>query len=146
SSQVKNDLITGVSGTLLGLLHLYNVSEKDWVLDKIAIFVNYLIKQMKHAEDGIYWDINYRHAKPLCGFAHGTSGIGYVFLELGYYFENKAFYNIAEQAFRLKMPNTTRVKKTGRILELDIAKNIIKPHILKKIGTFLISLRSEEHT
>src|SRR5699024_12751747 len=53
STQVKNDLITGVSGTLLGLLHLYNVSEKDWVLDKIAIFVNYLIKQMKHAEDGI---------------------------------------------------------------------------------------------
>src|SRR5690625_4593921 len=136
SSQVKNDLITGVSGTLLGLLHLYNVSEKDWVLDKIAIFVNYLIKQMKHAEDGIYWDINYRHAKPLCGFAHGTSGIGYVFLELGYYFENKAFYNIAEQAFRYEDAKYDKSKKNWPDFRIRHSKKHYKTAYLEENWNF----------
>jgi hypothetical protein len=37
--------------------------------------------------------------RPLCGFSHGAAGIGFVFLEVGHYFKNPAFYRIAEQAF-----------------------------------------------
>lgn len=94
-----NDLLNGTSGTLLGLLHLHAATQKGWILDAINLFIKHLIDQAHSAPEGLYWDRSSQHIRGLCGFSHGAAGIGFVFLELGHYFQNDAFYWMAEQAF-----------------------------------------------
>ncbi|HIP72804.1 MAG TPA: hypothetical protein EYH05_15600, partial [Anaerolineae bacterium] len=95
-----NDFINGTSGTLLGLLHLHQATGEMWLLDKIDIFIRHLLEQVHCTPLGIYWDRSPQNFRGLCGFSHGAAGVGFVFLELGHYFQNEAFYLIAEQAFR----------------------------------------------
>lgn len=78
------DLINGVSGILLALLHLHNEGVKeDWLLKDIAFFVDYIISKAELSYfGGVYWDKTKRIQKGLTGFSHGASGIGFVFFEL----------------------------------------------------------------
>ncbi|MTI29506.1 hypothetical protein E1171_01650, partial [Cytophagales bacterium RKSG123] len=94
-----NEFINGASGALLALMHLHQASGEDWLLDSINTFTAHLIDHVYHGENGLYWDRSDKSIKGLCGFSHGAAGVGFVFLELGYYFKNKAFYQMAEQAF-----------------------------------------------
>lgn len=94
-----NDLLNGISGAILGLLHLHAATGESFLIDKIKIFTRELIKNIKVKDRGFYWDYNYDAVSSLCGFSHGAAGIGYVFLELGNYFGAEGFYYIAEQAF-----------------------------------------------
>lgn len=93
------DLINGISGTLLGLLHLHSKTQEAWILETIDIFVTQLIHHVHHSWNGLYWDRNSMQIDGLCGFSHGAAGVGYVFLELAHYFQNDAFCWMAEQAF-----------------------------------------------
>ncbi|HSX09496.1 MAG TPA: lanthionine synthetase LanC family protein [Candidatus Saccharimonadales bacterium] len=96
---VPNDFLNGLSGTLLGLVHLYARTQKKWLLEYIYRYTEVLVRNAKFAKVGLYWDRNSYQIRPLCGFSHGSSGIGFVFLELGHYFKNPSFYFIAKQAF-----------------------------------------------
>ncbi len=99
NSKGSEDLINGTSGTLLGLLHLYAASKEAWLLDRIQQYVSHLLKQANHGRTGLYWQRRPYHIKGLCGFSHGAAGLGFVFLELGHYFQNPALSRVAEQAF-----------------------------------------------
>jgi lantibiotic modifying enzyme len=94
-----DDLINGNSGTLLGLLHLHAASGEKWILESIDCFIRHLVDRANHGPAGLYWDRSPQLISGLFGFSHGAAGIGFVFLELGHYFQNEAFYTIARQAF-----------------------------------------------
>jgi hypothetical protein len=97
--QVVDDLINGTSGTVMGLLHLHAATGESWLLKDIDTLVNHLIQSAYQGPTGLYWDRSPKCISGLCGFSHGAAGIGWVFMELGRYFHNEAFYRIAEQAF-----------------------------------------------
>jgi len=94
-----DDLINGSSGIILGLLHLHDASGEKWILETIDLFIEALLKQTFQSSVGLYWDRSPNNISGLCGFSHGVAGIGFVFLELGHYFQNESFYKVAEQAF-----------------------------------------------
>ena len=94
-----NEYGDGISSTLLGFVHIYTVSQEKFLLENINAFTDKLIQNARFAKKGIYWDSNPRGIRPLCGVSHGASGIGFVFLELGHYFKNPAFYYLAKQSF-----------------------------------------------
>ena len=94
-----DDLINGTAGTLLGLLHLHAASGETWILEAIDGFIKNLIHHAHPGPVGLYWDRSPQSISGLCGFSHGAAGIGFVFLELGRYFQNDSFLELAEQAF-----------------------------------------------
>jgi len=97
---LNDDIITGTSGTILGLLHLHAAAPNErWLLEIIDQHVEGLINRVQHGPAGLFWGRSGDIIKGLCGFAHGSSGIGYVFLELGDYFQDGSYYWLAEQAF-----------------------------------------------
>lgn len=98
-SEKVDDLINGISGTILGLIHLYDYSRDERLIPVIHQFAERLIQRAHLGAKGLYWDRSFRHIQGLCGFSHGACGIGYVFLELARYFQNPAFNWLAEQAF-----------------------------------------------
>jgi len=94
------EFLSGLSGTILGFLHLYDATKEEWLLNKINNLIKLVIKNSLYNSKGIHWDINKNVITSLTGFSHGAAGIGFVFLELGNYFNNPAFYYISEQAFK----------------------------------------------
>ncbi len=99
SQLIANDLIGGISSIILGLLHLHSATGEQWLLKKIDIFIERLIENAFLGEVGLYWGRSGQNIRGLAGFAHGAAGIGLVFLELGFYFNNDTFFHAAEQAF-----------------------------------------------
>lgn len=111
SAQPVDDLINGTSGNIIGLLHLHAVTDEKWLLDTTALFVEHLIHSAYLGPKGLYWDRSQNTISGLCGFSHGAAGIGWVFLELAHYFQNEAFYRLAQQAFHYEscfMDNTIK--------------------------------------
>ncbi|WP_165602281.1 lanthionine synthetase LanC family protein [Chryseobacterium artocarpi] len=96
------DLLNGVSGILLGLLHIYSRGyQEQWILDDINFYIDYIINKSYKSKNGnIYWDLTARINKGLTGFSHGASGIGFVFNELYKLTGNTAFKEIFESALR----------------------------------------------
>ncbi|MCP5053354.1 MAG: hypothetical protein GY940_39685 [bacterium] len=94
-----DDLINGSSGALLGLMHLHSVTGETWILNSIDQYIRHLLEAAHLGPEGLYWDRTGNHISGLCGFSHGAAGIGFVFLELGHYFNNDALYKLGEQAF-----------------------------------------------
>lgn len=99
------EYLSGLSGILLGLLHLYDATKEEWIVKKINELIISVLKNSSYNNTGIHWDKNKNVIKSLTGFSHGASGIGFVFLELGNYFENSVFYYLAEQAFKYESNN-----------------------------------------
>ncbi len=97
--QHVSDLLNGIAGTILGLIHLHSATQEKWVLNKIGLFVEHLLGSVQPGPVGLYWDRSNNNIRGLCGLSHGAAGIGFVFLELGHYFQNEVFYLIAQQAF-----------------------------------------------
>ncbi|MCO6478589.1 MAG: hypothetical protein J5I94_18295 [Phaeodactylibacter sp.] len=93
------DLLNGTAGALLGLLFLYEKKQSQEILQLIEQYVNHLLDGVKWGRRGIFWDITGWEIWPLTGFSHGSSGIGYVFIQLAKLFDNAAYYWIAEQSF-----------------------------------------------
>jgi len=94
-----DDLINGAAGSIIGLLILHEKLQDKRLIEKIEYYTQKLLDRAVFCENGIYWDRSNNQSKGLCGFSHGTSGIGYAFLQLGKYFENKSFYFLSEMAF-----------------------------------------------
>lgn len=94
------DLINGVSGVLLGLLHIAKEGIRDsWLMEDIKFYVNYIVSKAQVFEFGIAWDRTTDINKCLTGFSHGSSGIGFVFNELYRITNIDSFYKIAQKSF-----------------------------------------------
>lgn len=100
-----DDFINGHSGSIIGLLHLHAATGEEWLLEAIDAFIKRLLEGAHLGNKGMYWDRSFRHISGLCGFSHGVAGIGFVFLELGRYFKNETFYQLAHQAFNYENNN-----------------------------------------
>lgn len=94
-----HDYISGNAGIIFILTILHSYTKEDFLLELIDIYLKYLLNNMKMSKKGLYWDHYPDNIDGLCGFAHGVSGIGYVFLQLGHYFSNDTYYWLADQAF-----------------------------------------------
>ena len=94
------DLLNGLAGTLLGLLHVYAATRDEQLLRSVDRFTGRLVEAAYPGKQGLYWERSGTNIHPLCGFSHGASGIGFVFLELGRFFGNDTFFRVAEGAFR----------------------------------------------
>lgn len=95
-----NNILFGKSGTILGLLQLYSYSKDQRLLHQINLYLEELIKSTKHSSSGIYWDEGPDSVHSLCSYPRGSSGPGYLFLEMGRYLQNDTFFWLAEQAFQ----------------------------------------------
>lgn len=91
-------LFDGRAGCLLTLLHLHAASGDKELLLPINQLIRKIIGNMQVAGAGVCWSLTDTNVRAGCGFGAGGSGIAYVFLELGRYFQNSAFYYIAEKA------------------------------------------------
>ncbi|MFZ2205550.1 MAG: lanthionine synthetase LanC family protein [Minisyncoccia bacterium] len=96
---VKYEFLNGMAGTILGLLHIYIETKNSIIKDVLIKLIQSTLKNTNILEFGFFWDKTVHSSKALCGFSHGTSGIGFVFLELGKFFKNELFLEIAERAF-----------------------------------------------
>lgn len=93
------ELLNGLSGTILGLLHIYAELKDEDVLFQINRLTENLITSVTISEYGYYWDKKDTTSKPLCGISHGSSGIGLVFLELSKFYNEQLFLKFALKAF-----------------------------------------------
>jgi hypothetical protein len=94
------DYINGMSGALLCLTYLYKETSEDYLLDIIIQFAENLVSNIKFHKHGIFWDENLNAKMPLCGLAHGNSGIGLILIEVGNFFRNKALTEIGKSALK----------------------------------------------
>ena len=93
------DLLSGNASVMLGLMHLYAASKKDWALEQIDKAAGEIISSLNFSlSEGMSWGTNFNNLKNLCGFSHGVSGVAFSFLELGNYFNLDAFIWLARQA------------------------------------------------
>lgn len=96
-----DDWLLGISGSLIPLMHLHMLTGKEKYLKLIEQFANRLLqKSSLGPKAGLYWDRSPDQVRGLCGYSHGASGVGEVWLELGNYTGNPAFFYLAEEAFR----------------------------------------------
>lgn len=95
----NSDILYGNAGALLTLLHLHNEIQEEWIINEIKDRVTILLREVQIPKVGICWERSGAEIRSLCGFAHGGSGIAFVFLELYRYFNEKWFLKIAELAF-----------------------------------------------
>jgi lantibiotic modifying enzyme len=104
-SSPPDEIFSGTSGTLLGLLHLHVASDKydksqlPWLENLISEYIIHILNKAKVWRQGLYWDKSPQQIQGLCGFTHGAAGVGFVLLETARYFNIKSLEYIAEQAF-----------------------------------------------
>ncbi|GAA0891554.1 hypothetical protein GCM10009122_12330 [Fulvivirga kasyanovii] len=89
------DLMSGLTGTILGILHCYNLLHELFLLKRINSAIEKLVKEVKVSNYGCYWDEANMNILPLCGLAHGVSGVAFVLTELANYFNNPSFLFLA---------------------------------------------------
>ena len=94
------DLINGISGEIIGLLHIHSFTKNDSLLEIIDFKISKLISAPFPVNSAITWENSIAYQRPLCGLSHGAAGIGWTFIELGNYFNNKAFYWLSDLTFR----------------------------------------------
>lgn len=95
-----DDYINGLAGRIHGLMHVHHRTGNKKLIEKIEGLTLQLIQDAWIYHDGLYWDRSGQQVCGLCGFSHGSGGIGYLFLELARYFNNPAFNYLARQAYR----------------------------------------------
>jgi hypothetical protein len=88
SEFASNCLYDGRSGLLFVLLHLYASNPEDWILEKINLCINLIIKAFLVTEDGIVWNKFDLNIKPLNSFLYGSSGLVFAILQVAEYFNN----------------------------------------------------------
>jgi hypothetical protein len=94
-----SDFLNGISGEILACIQCHSITGDNKFLKIINDLIKILLDNAFIGKQGLYWDRSFNNVRGLCGFSHGASGIGFVFLELALYFRNDAFLWIADQAF-----------------------------------------------
>lgn len=73
------DVISGVAGLILAVRCLEPV-EKQRVHELVEASARHLVRHAKRVEDGVGWP-NWLQPTPLCGMAHGNSGVALALME-----------------------------------------------------------------
>jgi hypothetical protein len=97
-ARVEPDYIGGLSGTVVGLLHLHAASGEPRLLEHLEACAAPILRRAKLGPRGIYWDSNPQDVHGLCGLAHGAAGMALAWLNLGRYLKNEALLFAAVQA------------------------------------------------
>ncbi len=90
-------LYDGLGGILLVFLKLYSLTADENILKAIERFTNKIILSARLSREGIFWDNSHKNPNGF-GFRFGASGIALVFLELGQFWGNDAFFELAKHA------------------------------------------------
>lgn len=94
------EYLNGISGSLLAMLHVHSVTNNSRLLDTINQLIYILIERNNSSRHGVFWDRTHSNNQGLCGFSHGSSGIGFVFGQAGHYLRMPECYEIAKLAFQ----------------------------------------------
>lgn len=95
----SNNLHTGKAGTLISLSHIYNATLEESITKTIERYIEYILDNVFISKEGLYWNYTYTISKGLCSLGEGNSGIGFTFLELGYFFNSDQLKELGELAF-----------------------------------------------
>lgn len=76
------DLASGVAGAVLALAHLEARGADSRVVDLRRELVRTLVGRLRPHRTGVFWNLTPGARLPLCGMAHGNSGIAFVLTEL----------------------------------------------------------------
>jgi Lanthionine synthetase C-like protein len=93
------DLLSGIAGAVLVLVHLYAVSNDKAVYDILQGYTVFLLENTRLSRQGFFWDQTENQILPVAGFSHGAGGIGYVLFQLGHYFKNDTLTWCGKQAY-----------------------------------------------
>ncbi|WP_316826876.1 lanthionine synthetase LanC family protein [Pedobacter miscanthi] len=101
----KADILSGYTGNLLMLTLLYHHTHDRKVLDMVISLIDRLITEARISKQGLKWD--YSKSKKaydsMTGFSHGASGIAWVLMQLGQYFNAAGLIYLAEEALKYEM-------------------------------------------
>ncbi|MBW4422320.1 MAG: type 2 lantipeptide synthetase LanM family protein [Myxacorys californica WJT36-NPBG1] len=91
------DVMSGAAGAILGLLSLYDATQKATVLETAIACGQHLITHQQSGTEGArawktFWD------QPLTGFSHGTAGNAYALLKLYAVSHDRAYSDAALEA------------------------------------------------
>jgi hypothetical protein len=99
STYVGDSLYRGRAGMLLMLLYVYLLTGDIALLQRIDQYTRKIIANAVEWGDGLAWyNPNQLVIQPLCSFAHGAAGIGYVFEVLHKFLRHEPFLTLAEKA------------------------------------------------
>ncbi len=107
-----NNLYNGKAGTLISLLHIYSKTQEEALVDNIKEYIESILNNVFFNKEGIYWDYTYNISKGLCGLGEGNSGIGFVFFELGYFFNIDQLKELGELAFSYEDKHWDEIETT----------------------------------
>ena len=99
-SDVSLDIIDGLAGFVAGGVSLYSVRPDPGILDTLVDAGDRMI-QLAHRRDGrAWWDTPHDSVEPMCGFAHGASGMAFALLRLAVATDNAKYLDVAIEAMR----------------------------------------------
>ena len=91
------DIVSGIAGTILGLLSLYQITQEQSLIDKAYVAGSHLLKSRTPSDSGLraWKTVN---SKLLSGFSHGAAGIAYALLRLYRVTHDARFLEAAREA------------------------------------------------
>jgi lantibiotic modifying enzyme len=100
SRSASADVMSGCAGAVAGLVALTERVEEPWLVDEAASLGEELIARAERTPAGWSWAAPGRRSMHnLCGFSHGTAGIGHALAELFGLTGDARFRDGAERAF-----------------------------------------------
>lgn len=93
------DLLSGQSGVLLAVLHLYASTKEPSLLITIDDVINKIITGSHIGRTGLKWDTNKHGYDSLTGFSHGASGIAFALFQAAHFLHAPGLQYLAKQAF-----------------------------------------------
>jgi len=136
---LKADLLSGYTGNLLLFTLLYHHTNHPKVLSMVRLLIDRLIAEARISEKGLKWD--YSGSKKaydsMTGFSHGASGIAWVLMQVGQYFNASGLIYLAKEALGYEMQYFYNPAKNWLDLRLG-PHRLNKPDVHQwKLETFL---------
>ncbi|QIL42694.1 hypothetical protein G7074_20295 [Pedobacter sp. HDW13] len=102
---LKADILSGYTGNLLLFTLLYHHTGHVGILSMVSSLIDRAVTEARISAQGLKWD--YSRAKKaydsMTGFSHGASGIAWVLMQVGKYFDAAGLVYLAEEALKYEM-------------------------------------------
>lgn len=96
----SNSLYEGSAGLLLVLLHVYNISHKKWIIEKIRVCLFKLIRNFLITDQGIVWNRLDNNIQPLNSFFYGSAGVAFVLQQMAKVSDDPELFSLAKAIFQ----------------------------------------------